>query len=377
MATKGRNGKWIAREWIPATHQIVDGEVVHVKGHHRWIKECNTKREALRLEKEAKERKASLNSEETCGEFAVRWPDDYPRPRESTKELYRDKLKPFISDFYNVKPRDIDRPTARAWALQFPHAWPVVRTMFNDLVNDGYLLHNVWANMRLPGSKGRKNIIALTEEELHTFADMALDIFGDYGPRLRAMVIFDAYVGLRAGELYASEITDIDGEEICVSRQMTKHGVQLPKNGLIRDIVVPPPALEVLDDIPLFDGPMFRTIRGKVFSKSGLNHYWNPLRAAFTASLPKRHWLPRRVAEFGAKGMFDVHELRHFCATQLLELGNTPMDVAHQLGHTDGGILVMELYGHPSEAKTRRRLLDSFKVKDERSCPTCGVLAVA
>jgi integrase len=36
-----------------------------------------------------------------------------------------------------------------------------------------------------------------------------------------------------------------------------------------------------------------------------------------------------------------LHELRHFCATYLLELGPTPVDVAVQLGHTDGGALVM------------------------------------
>jgi hypothetical protein len=41
----------------------------------------------------------------------------------------------------------------------------------------------------------------------------------------------------------------------------------------------------------------------------------------------------------------------------LLERGVTPWDVAIQLGHTDGGQLVMERYGHPSEAGARARLL--------------------
>ncbi|HEY4428985.1 MAG TPA: hypothetical protein VGN08_12340 [Solirubrobacteraceae bacterium] len=44
----------------------------------------------------------------------------------------------------------------------------------------------------------------------------------------------------------------------------------------------------------------------------------------------------------------------------LLERGVTPWDVAHQLGHTDGGQLIMELYGHPSEAGTRARLLAAW-----------------
>ena len=42
------------------------------------------------------------------------------------------------------------------------------------------------------------------------------------------------------------------------------------------------------------------------------------------------------------------YELRHFCATHLLELEASHADVVVQLGHTDGGALVMSPYGHPS-----------------------------
>jgi integrase len=45
------------------------------------------------------------------------------------------------------------------------------------------------------------------------------------------------------------------------------------------------------------------TPRDRRFSKSSLYYYWNPVRAAF-----------------GRPGM-DYYELRHFCATHLLELG--------------------------------------------------------
>ncbi len=51
-----------------------------------------------------------------------------------------------------------------------------------------------------------------------------------------------------------------------------------------------------------------------------------------------------------------LHELRHYCATYLLELGLTPADVAVQLGHTDGGALVMSTYGHPSDRAARARI---------------------
>jgi integrase len=54
------------------------------------------------------------------------------------------------------------------------------------------------------------------------------------------------------------------------------------------------------------------------------------------------------------------YELPHFCATHLLELGVSHADVAVQLGHTDGGALVMSTYGHPSEVAARERLKRAF-----------------
>ena len=66
-----------------------------------------------------------------------------------------------------------------------------------------------------------------------------------------------------------------------------------------------------------------------------LNLYWNPVRAAF--GRPTTHF----------------YELRHFCATHLLGLDVSHADVAVQLGHTDGGKLVMSTYGHPSDVAAR------------------------
>ena len=56
----------------------------------------------------------------------------------------------------------------------------------------------------------------------------------------------------------------------------------------------------------------------------------------------------------------DVCEQRHACATLLLERGLSPADVALQLGHSDGGRLVIQLYGHPDEDRARDRLNMAF-----------------
>jgi integrase len=58
--------------------------------------------------------------------------------------------------------------------------------------------------------------------------------------------------------------------------------------------------------------------------------------------------------------------LRHYCASYLLNgLELPPQDVAQQLGHTDGGVLVQTLYGHPNEKLARERIKLAFASADQ------------
>ena len=66
------------------------------------------------------------------------------------------------------------------------------------------------------------------------------------------------------------------------------------------------------------------------------------------------------------------YELRHFCATHLIELGLSPGDVATQLGHTDGGELVMSTYGHPSIKASLARILEAFRRNPARRLKAVG-----
>jgi integrase len=54
----------------------------------------------------------------------------------------------------------------------------------------------------------------------------------------------------------------------------------------------------------------------------------------------------------------ELYELRHACATLLMERGLPVHVVANQLGHADGGPLVQRLHGHPSE----RRMRDQIRI---------------
>ena len=97
--------------------------------------------------------------------------------------------------------------------------------MFNDAINDG--LHpgpNPFANLRLEQSRGRKDLVALTDNELHELGNTALRVLGEYGPTFRAMILFAGYVGLRPGELFALERGDLGDDEVQIRRNLDGTG---------------------------------------------------------------------------------------------------------------------------------------------------------
>jgi integrase len=57
----------------------------------------------------------------------------------------------------------------------------------------------------------------------------------------------------------------------------------------------------------------------------------------------------------------DAYELRHFCGSHLADLGVSAQDIAHQLGHTDGGRKAQEVYIHTYEDRARDRLRRAFE----------------
>jgi hypothetical protein len=117
-----------------------------------------------------------------------------------------------------------------------------------------------------------------------------------------------------------------------------------PKSGNERIVILPPAARQALGDDPAWmDVPwLFTTPTGKRFTKGTHLYYWRPVRTLV------------------GRPTMDFYELRHLCATHLLELGVAHADVAVQLGHTDGGALVMSTYGHQTEKGARERLKRAY-----------------
>jgi integrase len=315
-------------------------------GRKRYIGTFDTRKEAQTAEADWRTG-STITGRETCDEFAERWTRDYPRPRPSTNKHNAERVKRFAKDFKGIKLTDVDRPRARVWAKKHQANLSAVRAMFGDAMLDGLIPMNPFANLRLPGSRGRKDIVALTERELQKLADLALDDrmeLGEFGREYRAMILFAGYVGLRPGELFALRREDIRGDFCTIARSLSSTGEIGPtKTGRSRMVVIPPPAQEALRDVPDHpSGLLFTSPRDRMWTQPSQHRYWATLR------------------KLAARPGLAFYELRHGAATMLLERGTTPWDVAQQLGHTDGGQLVMELYGHPAEANARERVLAAW-----------------
>lgn len=284
----------------------------------------------------------------TIQEFADMWLSDYARAARATRQTYKYATGQITDAIGHQLLSDIDRPAARKLAGGWPrNTTRVARTMFGDAMRDGLVEFNPFSELRLETPKGRKDIDALTEPEIHELARLAERVHGaDYGPEAAAIILTLAYVGVRPGELCSMRRADLDaaGAELTIRWNTDASGQEkAPKNGLERIVTVPQPALEAIGRVPPRldpDARLFYSYRGRPFSKGTLAYFWRPIGVAWR--------------EAGHKPI-TLYHLRHACATLHLEWGLAPGDVADQLGHQDGGRLVQILYGHPDQRRSRER----------------------
>jgi integrase len=219
--------------------------------------------------------------------------------------------------------------------------------MFSDARRSGLVDGNPFAGLRLRGSHGRKDLDVLSLDEVERLAACAGEVWaGEVALTVRALVLMAAFVGMRPAELYGLRWSDVDlrEDEVRVERQYSPstRRFELAKKGQKRVVVLTPPAKAGLLGLPRpvkVDELIFRGARGRPLTGRTQHYYWNPVRC-----------------RFGNRSM-DFYDLRHFCAAWLFnDLELPAQDVAHQLGHTDGGALVQRLYGHPSERLARERI---------------------
>lgn len=339
MSVFRRNGRWVSKFMLDGEQHWTPGGPWESKGHAR------------EAERRYRDRLAARRTEETCASFAERWLAEWPRRASGTRALYAQAAARFAEEFGPTPVGEVERINARAWALGVPrNLSKIIGTMYEDARNIGLVTHNPFSNLRLPKTEKTEDVHPPSLDEYRTLLRSCL-LLGGYAKEMRALVQFTAWTGLRAGEVHGLQWQDIGTETVWVRRARKDDGrLGKPKNGREREIAFLEPA-RVLDQVPRRGGSpfVFHTPLGEPLKKSNLYYHWNKVRAP----------LALEREEAGLPGV-RFHDLRHFCATQLLELGASHFDVSIQLGHEDGGALVMARYGHPSKDKARGRLLGLF-----------------
>jgi integrase len=366
------NGTWVVEIYDPASKAKK-----HVKASDHGMDPPRTERQAKALERaalNARDSRRVAAQDETCRSFAERWPNDYRRGRgEGTLERHRQSVKAFADHFSDRALRSIAREEGREWGQNKPWQVPALRAMFNDAVSDKLADDNPFAKLGLEQSKGREDITVLTRDEVELLETTALEVHGEaFGREFAAMITWNAFTCVRTGEGFAARYSLLDGDVYYLRAQFHSklRRETAPKHNSAGAIYVPEAAQRAVLDKPrrLGDDLMFRTKRGKQFRQESLHRAWMPVRSAFMAKLPPGHHLFQRLA-LDPEDRMDLYELRHFGASYMLNvLGLEPWVVAEQLRHSDGGTLVVQLYGHPSreEAISRMRRAYATTVKQLR-----------
>lgn len=290
-----------------------------------------------------------------CEELARVWPDKFPRPDAETTQQNKRMIKKFGADFGPRDPATISREEALEYALNNPTRVRFIRSMFNDFQGIGLVEQNVWSALPLP-APGKEPVVVPTIGQIEALVSLARE--WEYFS-LAGRIEFAAHVGLRFAEQQAvlvpgatgsalgNPFVDTLGQRLAGDSPLPRKRVQIDwqkgRNGKlkrpktargIRPVMIPERAREAVELVL-----EHRRSRRSEF-------LWPESRETH-----RRQWSKLR-REAGI--WFKWHNLRHYCATWLLNNDATVDDVATQLGIRPEE--VRDTYGHPDTEITLARL---------------------
>jgi integrase len=198
----------------------------------------------------------------------------------------------------------------------------------------------------------RAKLVPLTVAQVRTLAD-------EMPGHMRAMVLTQAGLGLRLGELLALRVQDVNflRREVRIAEQLelnTHRRVPVKTPRSLRTVPLPTMVAESLAQHmaaypPGPGGLLFNPVNAPIVRKvagPGIGH----------SEVAKT--IRRAVKRAGLPVGTSSHDLRHHYASVLLHAGESVHAVAERLGHTDAK-LVLETYGHcmpDTEDRTRKAI---------------------
>ena len=228
----------------------------------------------------------------------------------------------------------------------------LVRSVYTAAMHDRIVAANPFERVTLPRHE-RERVVPLTVAQGRALA-------GAIGNRYRALVLVQAGLGLRVGELLALRVEDIDflRRSVRIEAQIDVRTLERvpPKTPRSRrTLPLPTMVAEALaehlrEHPPAAAGLIFHTATGR------------PYGGAYADEV-----FPRAVKRAGLPAGTTTHDLRHAFASWLLAAGESVVAVAERLGH-ENATLVLTTYGHllpDAEDRTRRAVDDAWTAPDE------------
>lgn len=284
-----------------------------------------------------------------------------PNIEETTRVGYREKIDGYIiPKLGDIKLKSLNTPTIQAWVNWLKDeeklAPKTIRNAFLNLkaaMDKAVILKMIGSNpcygVELPKAVKYK-------AEIYSGNEISKVLDAAEGTDMYLPVLLEIAVGFRRGELIALKWSEIDfNNRVIHVRENRVNGdgkvqVKAPKSSAgIRDITVGSNIIEELKkahkrylENKLKLGAGFTDSNlvicqndGKPFAPDSMTQKW----LRFTKSHNLKH--------------IRFHDLRHTCATAMLEAGIDPKTVQSRLGHANISV-TMDVYGHCTKAMDKK-----------------------
>lgn len=282
----------------------------------------------------------------TIKELLEEWLKDVEQTHpHSTYRCYRKSCNAHLfPEFGSIRARELTPQRIREWIRSRKSTLKSIRNdltplrsildrALNDDVIDRNPLDKIKVSKLVNRHQARTNyeVDPFTEDEIKAVLQLAFE----YDPRIRNLLQFAFYSGLRTSELFGLMWGDVDWRHgvIRVQRAVVERKLKETKTKAgTRDVILLPSALDALKDQKQFSlvGGEFVFVRPR--QRGSFVDYEHLER-------PWRHILKRAKVRYR-----NPYQTRHTYASQLLSGGENPLFVAQQMGHKTTEV-IMRHYG--------------------------------
>lgn len=271
---------------------------------------------------------------------------------QTTFKFYEESFDRYIQPYLGDYPVHLlTAPVVRDWQQRLlskgtgPASVGKVGTMLKQILDYGlageHIARNPAATLKRPEHK-RKRGKACSTEQIESMRAWMLDRerIGD-----AALISILGYVGTRPGEALALQWADVRKGSLSITKSIADGRVKSTKTGEDRVAMLPKAVSKDLARWKLLSP----SVKGLVFPRPKDGEPWR--KTDWTNW--RNRYFRRAVEAAGIEGRFRPYDLRHTCASLMIDAGCPVTEVAAQLGHSPQTCLTTyahELAGRRMEA---------------------------